>query len=135
MKFSKCVVACLLLTLAGRAYAAESFAEEFLARYRPPTSPAPLVAGAPANAAVAALQQGGTVPLAINDLLQLMLQNNLDVTVNTLPPQTAQFLINTFFQPFDPTLRISATTGRNTTLGTSSLSGAPTLSTLTHTYS
>jgi len=85
--------------------------------------------------AVAAFAQGGPVPLGVNDLLHLMLENNLDITVNSLPPQTAQFLINTFFQPFDPTLRISATASRNTTLGTSSLSGAPTLSVLSHTYS
>src|SRR5690349_19417553 len=129
------LVVLLLATSSLSAVAAgPSFVEQFLARYRPTTVSA---VPPPSNPAVvlAALQQGGQVSVALDDVLRLMLQNNLDVTVNTLPPQTAQFLINTFLQPFDPSLRISATTGRNTVLGTSSLSGAPTLSTLTNTYS
>jgi outer membrane protein TolC len=126
----------LFVTLTMPAFGAATWTEEFLAQYRPPSRPDPnaLLTGTQ-HFDLAALQQGGAVPLGIDDLLRLMLQNNLDVTVNSLPPQTAEFLINTFLQPFDPSLRISATAARNTTLGTSSLSGAPTLSALTHTYS
>src|SRR5262245_23876229 len=127
MNTRKSLVVIFLIAFATPAFAGRSWVEDFLARYRPSFSPE--------SQAVAALAQGGPVALGINQLLQLMLQNNLDVTVTSLPPQTAQFLINTFFQPFDPTLRISTTAARNTTLGTSSLSGAPTLSVLSHTYS
>jgi len=126
MNTRKLVIFVFLITCATPAFAGRSWVEEFLARYRAPTSAQPQGI---------VLTPGGPVPLGINDLLHLMLENNLDITVNSLPPQTAQFLINTFFQPFDPTLRISATAARNTTLGTSSLSGAPTLSVLSHTYS
>jgi len=126
MNTRKLFILIFLITFATPAFAG-SWIDDFLARYRPSVSPE--------SQAVAALAQGGPVALGVNDLLQLMLQNNLDITVTSLPPQTAQFLINTFFQPFDPTLRISATASRNTTLGTSSLSGAPTLSVLSHTYS
>jgi outer membrane protein len=126
MNTRKLCILIFLITFATPAFAG-SWIDDFLARYRPSVSPE--------SQAVAALAQGGPVALGINDLLQLMLQNNLDITVTSLPPQTAQFLINTFFQPFDPTLRISATASRNTTLGTSSLSGAPTLSVLSHSYS
>src|SRR5436190_4556874 len=126
MNTRKLVIFVFLITCATPAFAGRSWVEEFLARYRAPTSAQPQGI---------VLTPGGPVPLGINDLLHLMLENNLDITVNSLPPQTAQFLINTFFHPFDPTLRISATASRNTTLGTSSLSGAPTLSVLSHTYS
>jgi len=127
MNTRKLFIFIFLITFATNAFAGRSWVEDFLARYRPAVSSE--------SQAIAAFAQGGPVPLGINDLLHLMLENNLDITVNSLPPQTAQFLINTFFQPFDPTLRISATASRNTTLGTSSLSGAPTLSVLSHTYS
>jgi len=127
MNTRKLFIFIFLITFATPAFAGRSWVEDFLARYRPSVSSE--------SQAIAALAQGSPVSLGINDLLHLMLENNLDITLNSLPPQTAQFLINTFFQPFDPTLRISATASRNTTLGTSSLSGAPTLSVLSHTYS
>jgi outer membrane protein len=127
MNTRKLVIFLFLITFATPAFAARSWLEDFLARYRPPVLSA--------SQSVGGLAQAGPVPLGVNDLLHLMLENNLDITVSSLPPRTAQFLINTFFQPFDPTLRISATASRNTTLGTSSLSGAPTLSVLSHTYS
>src|SRR5689334_9665965 len=128
MNTRKLFILIFLIIFSTPAFAGRSWVEDFLARYRPGVV-------SPESQAIAALAQGSPVPLGINDLLHLMLENNLDITVNSLPPQTAQFLINTFFQPFDPSLRISATAARNTTLGTSSLSGAPTLSVLSHTYS
>src|SRR5262245_47498210 len=127
MSTKKFFILIFVITFTTPAFAGRSWVEEFLSRYRPPVLPE--------SQAVASLAQGAPVALGVDDLLRLMLQNNLDITVTSLPPQTAQFLINTFFQPFDPTLRISATASRNTTLGTSSLSGAPMLSVLSHTYS
>ena len=78
--------------------------------------------------------QVNTLPLTLNDVLRMTLENNLNVAVGQLPPQIAQSLIDTYFRPFDPTLHISATGTRGTTPSTSQLSGAPALLQLTHSY-
>jgi outer membrane protein len=144
MKNKKLLIVLLLSLVTTPAYAGSSWVEQFLMRYRPvslgpekpPTRPSIRpAAAAEGDSTLAALQQGGPAALTIQDMLRLMLENNLDVNANALPPQTAQFLINTFYQPFDPSLRISATVGRTTLLSTSLLTGAPTLSTLSDTYS
>ena len=63
-----------------------------------------------------------------------MLESNLNIGVDRLPPQIAQFLIDTFLRPFDPTLHITASGTRGTTLSTSQLNGAQSLVQLTHSY-
>src|SRR2546428_11664794 len=108
-KYYFCVIATLLLP-AAVLFAAESAAE----------SPAQL--------------QPAALPLALNDVLRMMLENNLNVAVDRLPPQVAQSLIDTYFRPFEPTLHISATGTRGTTPSSSQLSGAPSLLQLTHSY-
>jgi outer membrane protein len=72
--------------------------------------------------------------LTLDEVLRMMLENNLNVRVNELPPQVAQSLIGIYFRPFEPTLHLSATGTRGTTPGSSQLSGATSLLQLTHTY-
>jgi outer membrane protein TolC len=78
--------------------------------------------------------QTNVMPLTLNDVLRMTLENNLNVAVDRLPPDVAQFMIGTYFQPFQPTLRISANGTRGTTPSPSLLSGAPFLFQLTHSY-
>ena len=92
----------------------------------------PLVAQAASEASPQA--QTNVMPLTLNDVLRLMLENNLNVAVDRLPPDVAQSMIGTYFQPFQPTLRISANGTRGTTPSPSLLSGATLLFQLTHSY-
>src|SRR5262249_62071794 len=81
-------------------------------------------AAATSSQQLADLVRSGQLPLTMGDLINLILQNNLDVGVNRLSPLSSQYLINTFYLPFEPTLHLQATVGRTTTAGTSSLAGA-----------
>jgi outer membrane protein len=74
------------------------------------------------------------MPLALHDVLRMLLEENLNVAANRLPPQVAQYLIETYFRPYTPTLHISAAGTRGTTPSTSQLNGATSLLQLTHSY-
>jgi outer membrane protein TolC len=107
---------------------AQNFVQEFLNRYRPPRIDAPLSVATQSQ--LADLIRTGQLPLSVGDLINLMLQNNLDIGVNRLTPFSAQYLIETAYRPFEPTLTMQATVNRNTTASTTVLSGADNPSTL-----
>src|SRR5438034_9478593 len=124
------VVLCIKTT---QAQAETNFVEQFLRRYRPapvnlPSTPESSVQE------LAARIQNGMLPLSVTDVVQLMLDNNLDINVNRLNPRLAEYLIETFYRPFEPTLRLQTTVNRNTSPATSQLTGAPSLSVLTGAY-
>src|SRR5499427_1063522 len=104
---------------------------KFLSRYRPTANP---LSASPAPQVNSALFEGTSVAVTLNDVIRLMLANNLNVSVDRLPPQITQFLIDTYFRPFDPTIHISANGQRSTTQSTSQLNGATSLVQLTHNY-
>src|SRR5262245_9526715 len=104
---------------------------KFLSRYRPTLNPLP---ASPAPQANSRLFQSTTVAVTLSDVLQLMMSNNLNISVNRLPPQITQFLIDTYFRPFDPTIHISANGQHSTTVSTSQLNGATSLVQLTQSY-
>ena len=60
----------------------------------------------------------------MGDMINLILQNNLDISVNRLSPLSSQYLIDTLYRPFEPTLHLQATVNRNTTPATTVLAGA-----------
>src|SRR5262245_35972474 len=133
------VVLLVILTLVSQAAPARAeiktnFVTDFLQRYRPakvtfgPASPA-------SPQELANLVRGGAqLPLSMGDLINLILQNNLDVGVNRLSPLSSQYLIDTFYRPFEPTLHLQATVNRNTTPATTILAGAANPSTLSGAY-
>jgi len=57
--------------------------------------------------------QEGVLPVSVGDVIRLMLQSNLDVTVNRFSPLSSGYLVDTFLRPFEPTLNIGATIGRS----------------------
>ena len=141
MKASRIFVALFVLfTLVcqaapARAEIAPNFVKDFLQRYRPSA-----VTFSSSAAAVTSPQQladlvrSGQLPLTMVDLINLILQNNLDVGVDRLSPLSSQYLIDTFYRPFEPTLRLQATVGRNTTPATTVLAGAANPTTLSGAY-
>jgi len=124
----------LISALAKPARAEQNFVEQFLSRYRPanvnlPASPAVL-----GGQDLADLIRSGQIQLSVGDVINLMLQNNLDVGVNRLTPRSSEYLVETLYLPFEPTLHLQATVTRNTSPATSQLTGAPALSTLGGAY-
>src|SRR5439155_1540445 len=72
----------------------------------------------------------GRLPISVTDIIRLMLGSNLDVTVNRFSPLATQYIIQTLFRPFEPTLDISATVRRSTVPTASQLVGAAALTQL-----
>ena len=124
----------LMLPFVKPVHAEQNFVEQFLNRYRPanvslPASPVTL-----SGQDLADLIRSGQIQLSVGDVINLMLQNNLDVGVNRLTPRSSEYLVETLYRPFEPTLRLQATINRNTSPATSQLTGAPALSTLGGAY-
>src|SRR5437016_3265338 len=137
MKVSRIFVTLLmtvgLLTIAApaRGEIKANFVKDFLDRYRPSKIPA---AATPSSQDLASLIRTGQLPLTVGDLINLMLQNNLDIGVNRLTPLSSEYLMQTYYRPYEPTFRLSATVGRNTSPATSQLIGANSLSMLSGAY-
>ena len=113
MKNFKTFLLVVLLSSSIPAFGAEpDWVAKFLRRYRPTPNP---VSAPPAPQPNAALFQGASVAITLSDVIRLMLANNLNISVDRLPPQITQFLIDTYFRPFDPTLHISANGQHSTT--------------------
>ena len=127
----KFVIVILLLVSVPAFGAGPDWVSKFLSRYRPTSNSLVLrqVSGADP-----ALLQNGTAQVTLADVVRLMLASNLNISVDRLPPQISQFLIDTYFRPFDPTIHISANGQRSTTQSTSQLNGATSLVQLTQNY-
>src|SRR6476646_9737626 len=136
MKASRIVVGLLVVlevtiqAVPTRAEIKPDFVQNFLQRYRPAkvTFPGPVAPGAAQQ--LTDLVRAGQLPLTMGDLINLILQNNLDIGVNRLSPLSSQYLIDTMYRQFEPTLRLQATVNRNTTPATTILAGAANPSTL-----
>jgi outer membrane protein len=137
MKVWRIVVLLLVVLVwhspSARAEIKTDFVQDFLKRYRPAPASFPAAAvGVPQD--VGSLIRSGQLPLTMGDLINLILQNNLDVGVNRLSPLSSQYLIDTFYRPFEPTIHLQATVNRNTTPATTILAGAQNPSTLGGAY-
>jgi outer membrane protein TolC len=118
----------------ARAEINANFVKEFLNRYRPSPNPVPATPGGQSPQDLASLIRTGQLPLTVADLINLIIQNNLDITVNRLTPLSVGYFGQTFYRPFEPAITLSAAVNRNTTPATSQLAGAPSLSSLGGTY-
>ena len=109
MKIRIFVVGLLLAVFTTTATAQSKWVEQFLNRYRPtPFDPASRVTPRVSDEAWRGLVQSGMLPISVSDVIRLMLQSNLDVTVNRFSPLASQYYIQTLFRPFEPTLDLSA---------------------------
>jgi len=133
-------IALLIVTFATSGSAQTRWLDQFLERYKPPkVDPAASVTPQVSDEPWRLMVNQGVLPLSVNDVIRLMLASNLDVTVNRFSPLANQYVLQTLFQPFEPTLNISAQAARNTTPPTSQLQvgtgGAVPFSQLSHRYS
>jgi outer membrane protein len=139
MRQSRIYVALLVvLTLVcqaapARAEVKPNFVTDFLRRYRPTSGPTS-GAGSQVPQEIGNLIRSGQLPLTMGDLINLILQNNLDISVNRLSPLSSQYLIDSLYRQFEPTLHLQATVNRNTTPSTSVLAGNNNPSTLGGAY-
>ncbi|MBI4475186.1 MAG: TolC family protein [Acidobacteria bacterium] len=127
------IVFILLLSLSSTASAAQfNFVDQFLNRYRPSAAP-PQLEPQSIEQAWQAMVRSGQLPISINDVIRLMLQSNLDISLQRLTPFERRILIDSLFTRFEPTLDITAATNRNTQPTATALD-AGVNSTLAHFY-
>jgi hypothetical protein len=104
--------------------------EDFLKRYQPSKEAAPPAT----NTALAQFTQTGVLPITMNDILNLMLEQNLDIRTNRLAPRSSYLQALVFHRILQPSLSFTGTIGRNTSASTTQLNGASVLSQLTDNF-
>ncbi len=127
-------LALLCAAAPARAQGNANFVKNFLARYRSPNLVFPATPDAAAQQALPDAVQAGQLPLTMGEFVNLMLQNNLDVGVDRLTPLSSMYTAGTMYKPFEPSIHLKATVGRNTTPATSFFSGASNPTTLSGAY-
>ena len=131
MKKRIVLTALLFIAASLPAMAQSNFVGQFLNRYRTASVVLP---PAPPQDAFNRLIQNGAVALSSADVINYVLQNNLDISYNRLAPFSSQLLIESFYRPYEPTIRVGATVSRNSSPSQSQLSGAPSVNSLNHAY-
>jgi len=135
MKLIRIVISILLVvTVAAPAMASSDWVEEFLHRYDPGKSGATAVA-TNSTAELGQLLRTGELPVTLNDVINLMIENNLDIRSNRLSPRSSYWQSLVFYRALQPSLRFSGTINRNTNLSNSQLNGTvPVISQLRGNY-
>jgi outer membrane protein len=122
------IVTFLTLSLTASLSAAESgkWVEQFLRRYQPLTAPANPDDNTPGSE-IAEMLQTGTVPIAMSDLINLMLDKNLDIQSNRFSPRSSYFSSLVFYRALQPSIRFSGTLTKNSSQNNSQLNGTATV--------
>jgi outer membrane protein TolC len=127
-------VALVVGAMCAPAFAQRQWVDQFLKRYKP------AILTFPANRAVAqdslaTMIRNGEIPISINDLINLTLENNLDIAVQRLTPIQSGYGIDLNYRPFEPTLRIAGSVARDTSQSRSQFTGTSSVTQLSHSYS
>jgi len=109
----------LTISIAAPLRAETKWAEEFLRRYQPSVSTSESKETTP----LAEMLQTGTVPIGVNDLVNMLLDQNLDVRSNRFSPRSSYYQSLVFYRALQPSLRMSTNMSSNTTASTSQLNG------------
>jgi outer membrane protein TolC len=122
MKLTNIAISIVLVTtLAVPALASKDWVEDFLRRYDPKSAPAPT---ANPSASLGQFLRTGEVPVTLNDVINMLIDNNLDIRSNRLTPRSSYYQSLVFYRALLPSLRFSANMGRDVVLSTTQLNGA-----------
>ena len=136
MKKKYMPIAALAMLLLATPATAQNWVRSFLDRYQSAeVNITALETSLTAPATLASLAQDGGIPLRVNDVIRMALENNMDMGVNRFTPMISAYAITQAYQRFDPILTLSSTVGRNTFASVTQLDGADTTRTLTGRYS
>ena len=128
MMLSALSVFCLVAPLAAQS----GWTEEYLMRFNPAASRT--AAAPPLNPVFGQLLQTGTVPISVQEVVNMMLDNNLDIRSNRFSPRSTALQTLVFYRALQPSLRFTTNFSRDTTRSTSQINGADSLSTLRHQF-
>jgi outer membrane protein TolC len=123
MKYVKVVLSFLLVTtLASPAMASSDWVSDFLRRFHPP-KPAAQAPPAATNS-LSQILRTGEVPITINDVINMMIDNNLDIRANRLAPRTSYFQALVFYRALQPSLHFTGNIARDVAQSSTQLNGA-----------
>ena len=123
----------LFLCLATPLSAQSGWTEDYLLHFNPRATRASAQA-APPSQVIAGVFQTGTVPISLQDVINMMLDNNLDIRSNRFSPRSTALQTLVFYRALLPSIRFTGTVSRDTSASTSQLNGATSLSNLRHQF-
>ncbi|HLH32280.1 MAG TPA: TolC family protein [Terriglobia bacterium] len=125
MKLAKMFVSLMLVTmLAVPAMASSDWVDDFLKRYDPARSAPPTGSAGATNAELSQILRTGEMPVTMNDIINMLLDNNLDIRSNRLVPRTAYYQALVFYRALMPSFHITGNIARDVSLSSSQLNGA-----------
>lgn len=133
MKFRTIFSLFLVLCLAVPAHAQSNFVSQFLKNYHPTGEEAAPPVSPPTP--LAQFLQNGEIPITMNDLVNLMLDQNLDIASNRLSPRSSLLQTLVFYKILQPSVTFTGSVSRNSAFSTSQLNGASSLNQLQHNFS
>lgn len=128
MKVTKVFTSLLLITIiAVPAMASENWVETFLKRYLPSRTPSAgsgSSASSNTNSQLGQLLRTGEMPVTMNDVINMMLDNNLNIRADRMAPRSLYYQSMVFWQALLPAFRLSGNLARDVALSTTQLNGA-----------
>jgi outer membrane protein len=115
------------------AMASSDWVDDFLRRYQPAAFTEAASTARPV--ATAQLFPSGTVQVALNDVINMIIENNLDIRSNRLGPRSSYFQSLVFYRALQPSIRFGANIRRNSQASTNQINGATVASQLRGDYS
>jgi outer membrane protein TolC len=122
----------MMLLPALPAMASSDWVDDFLRRYQPS---AVAEVASTARPQAGQLFPTGTVQVALNDVISMMIENNLDIRSNRLSPRSSYYQSLVFYRALQPSLRFAGTIRRNSQASTNQINGATVVSQLRGDYS
>jgi outer membrane protein TolC len=125
----------VLLFIAAPAWAqSNNFVKDFLRDYHPDGEKA---AAPPANppGLLAQFLQAGEIPISLNEVVNMMVDQNLDIQSNRFTPRSSALQTLVFYKVLQPSLTVNVTLANNSSFSTSQLNGASSLGLLQNNFS
>src|SRR3989442_3657241 len=124
MKLTRIVIMVLLVrTLSMPAMASSNWVSDFLHRYDP-SAGVPSQPRSSPQANLGQLLRTGEVPITLNDVINMMIDNNLAIRTNRFAPRSSYLQSLVIYQALLPSLRLTGNMGRNVSLSATQLNGA-----------
>jgi hypothetical protein len=125
----------VLLFVAAPVWAqSNNFVKDFLRDYHPDGEKA---AAPPANppGLLAQFLQAGEIPISLNEVVNMMVDQNLDIQSNRFTPRSSALQTLVFYKVLQPSLTVNVTLANNSSFSTSQLNGASSLGLLQNNFS
>lgn len=134
MKITKVVLSVFLALLLAMPVSAQSgWTTDYLANFKP-ASESGAKQAAPPTQVIGQIFQTGTVPISLNDVVNMLLDHNLDVRSNRYSPRSSALQTLVFYRALQPSIRFTGTLSRDIQATTNQTQGASSLNNLRHQF-